>query len=242
MLLATTLSGEAAERFATTGYLAAIFAALTLALGKFFPSGGDERRTVAPPFPAFLGYSVGVVTFLSVVAILVSQPSAEVTAFIVGLALILMVVLVRCGTVTALNATLVRGGFLAAATRYAAVGVVAALALAAVFGGDADSIATFAFRLSVLATLAIAVSLLARTKAGLVVQNRYRQTMLEVDRLARAFFFERTKTYAAIVAAAALIVAGFLPPSHNEVFAVFAYAAAAAATFGLAMECRRLRS
>ena len=37
LLVATTLSGEAAERFATVAYLAAIFAALTLAVGRFVP-------------------------------------------------------------------------------------------------------------------------------------------------------------------------------------------------------------
>lgn len=241
LLLATTLSGEAAERLATAAYLAAIFAALTLILGRFFPYGAEERRVVSAAFPAFLSYSLGVVVFLSVLALLVSAPGAEILILVVAFALIVTAVLVRCGSVGAFNAMLVRGGFLVAVSRYAAAAIVLMLVLAAVYGGD-DSVAAFAFRLTVVATVAIAVSLFARTRAGLWIQERYVGTIEELDRLARAFVFERTASRAAIVAVAAMILASVLPHAYAEAFGILAYVAAATAAFGVAMECRRLRS
>lgn len=244
LLLATTLSGEAAERFATTAYLAAIFAALALALQRFLPrTGAEERSAASAAFPAFLSYSIGVVIFLSIVATLASQPGAEVLALVVAFALVLVAVLVRCGTIAALNVTLTRGGRIVAASRYAVVAVVGALALAALLGGDAaESIVRFAFRLTIVATLLIAASLLAPTNAGAWLQKSYAQTVERLDRFAPAFVFERTASYAAIVAVAAMIQASLLPPPFAEPFAITAYVAAAAAAFGVAMECRRLRS
>jgi hypothetical protein len=242
LLLATTLSGEAAERFATVAYLSAIFVAFTLALGRFFPAGAEQPRAPSAPFPAFLGYSLAVVIFLSVTAELVSQPGAEILALFAAVVLIVTVVLVRCGTVAAFNATVARGGLLVAASRYAVVAIVAMFALAAAFGRDAESLVALAFRLTVVATILIAISLFAPTKAGLLLQKRYRETIEELDRLSRAFVFERTAIYAAILAVAAMIAASILPQAGAQAFGVVAYVAAAAAAFGLAMECRRLRS
>lgn len=244
LLLATTLSGEAAERFATTAYLTAIVAAVALALQRFLPRvAAQEQGPAAAPFPAFLSYSISVVIFLTVVAALVSQPGAEALALIAALALVLVAVLVRCGTMTAFNAALTRGGLLVAASRYVVVTAVGSLGLAALLGGDAaESLITFAFRAIVLATSLIAVSLLAPTSVGLWLQKRCAQTVDKLDRISHAFVFERTASYCAIAAVAALIAASVLPPPFAEPFAILAYAAAAAATFGVAMECRRSRS
>lgn len=241
LLLATTLSGDAAERFATAAYLAAIFAAFTLVLGRFFPYGAEERRVVSAVFPAFLSYSLGVVIFLSAMALLVSDPRTELLVLIVAVALIGTAVLIQSGTVSAFNAVLARGGFLVAISRYAAITLVAALVLAATFGGG-DVLVGFAFRLTILATLAIGLSLFATTTAGLWVRRRYVQTLEELDRLSRAFVFERTAIYAAVVAVTAMIAAGVLPQAWAQAFGIVAYVAAVAAAFGVAMECRRLRS
>lgn len=244
LILATTLPGAAAERFATTAYLAAMFAAAALAIGRFLPSGGPgESARAFPAFPAFLSYSIGIVIFLSIVAGLVSQPGAEAYALAACAALVVIAVLARCGTITAFNAALTRGGIIAAALRYAVLVAACALGLAAMVGGyTADAIVTFAFQVAVAATFLIAASLLMPTKAGIFVQKTYVRTIAMLDRLARSFVFERTASYAAIVAIAAIVPASFLPAAHGEPFAVAAYAAALAAAFGVAMECRRLRS
>ena len=244
LILATTLSGTTAERLATTAYLAAIFAAAALAIGRFLPTGEpDESAVASRAFPTFLIYSIGVVILLSVVAGLVSQPGAEGFALAAGAMLVVVAMLGRCGAITAFSAALTRGGIIAAGSRYAVLVAVCALAIGALVGGyTADTIVTFAFQVAVAATLLIAASLLTPTKAGVFVQKTYARTIATLDRLARSFVFERTASYAAIVAIAAIVPATFLPAAHAEPFAIAAYTAAFAAAFGVAMECRRLRS
>jgi hypothetical protein len=161
LLLATTLRGEAAERLATTAYLAAIFAAVAFALQRFVPAApADEPNAVSPPTVAsFLWFSVGIAIFLSVVAALVSQPVAEVLTLVAGFGLVGLAALARCGW-----------------------------------------------------------------NPG------------------RAYVFERTAYYSAIVAVAAMLVASLLPAALVEPFAVIAYLAAVAATFAVAMKCWRRAS
>jgi hypothetical protein len=244
LILATTLSGDAAERFATVAYLAAIFAAVGLVAGRFLPNAAaDDSAVAVAAFPAFLSTSFVVLLFVSVAAILVSQPGAEVFLLIACALLVFVVVLFRCGALAAFGATLTRGGVIIAASRIAVLLGVCALALGAVLGGyTAETIVAFAFRVAVAATLLVAASLLTPTKAGIFVQSAYLRTVAALDRLARAFVFERTASYAAIVAVAAIVPATFLPEAYCEPFAIAAYAAALAAAFGVAMECRRLRS
>lgn len=239
LILAATLSGEAAERFATTGYLAAIFAALALALARFLGVQISTRAQIstecdavsAPRFPAFLFYVLGMVLFVSVVAGLVSQPGAEMLALLACFAFVGAAVLLRCGTVATINAMLLRGGILAGATRYAILIGVCALVLAAIVGGDAaDSLVQFGLRMTIVAAMLVAASLLAPRGAGML------------DRLTRDFVFERMTSVAAIAAAALMVVASLLPAQISEPFAIAAYVAAAFATVGVAMESRRLRS
>jgi hypothetical protein len=243
LILATTLSGSAAERFATAGYLAAIFAAAALVIGRFLPRSGAQTAVAVPAFPVFLTNSVVVVIFVSVIAGLVSLPGAEVFALVLCAVLVVFAVLVRCGAIEAFHAALMRGGFAVGASRYAVLVAVCALALGAVLSEyAAETIVRFAFQMAVVATALIAASLLTPTKAGVYAQKAYFRTISVLDRLARAFVFERTASYAAIVAVAAIVTASFLPAEYREPFAIAAYAAALAAAFGVAMECRRLRS
>ena len=244
LVLATTLSGAAGERFATAAYLAAIFAAAALAVGRFLPkTDSEESRSAVAAFPAFLGNSIAVIIFVSIIAAFVSQPGAEAFALAACAVLVVVAVLRRRGVTAAFNAALTRGGTIAAATRYAVLITVCALAIGSLLGGyTAETVVTFAFRVAVVATLLIATSLVMPTKAGILLQNAYARTIRAMDRLTRAFVFERTASYAAIVAVAAIVPATFLPPGYTEPFAIVAYAAAVAAALGVAMECRRLRS
>lgn len=243
LLLATTLSGSAAERFATTGYLAAIVAAVALAAGRFLPAPDANESQSRPIFPAFLGYSIGIVVALSVVAALVSQPGAEVVALIIAMLLFLVAVLVRSGAVGAFSQALASGGTLNAARRYVILAAVGLLAIAALAGSDvAEGVVVFAYRLAIVATLLFAASLLAPTQAGISIERSYRRLIAWLDELAHALVFERTATYAAIAALAAIIPASLLPAPFSEPFAATAWAAAAVAAFGVALECRRLRS
>lgn len=244
LVLATTLSGGAGERFATTAYLAAVFAAGALAIGRFLPKADAEATaSEVPPFAAFLGNSVAVIIFVSIIAALVSQPGAESFALAACAVLVVVAVLRRRGVIAAFNAALTRGGTLVAASRYAVLVAVCALAMGALLGGyAAETMVIFAFRVAVIATLLVAASLVVPTKAGIWLQTTYSRTIRSLDRLTRAFVFERTASYAAIVAVAAIVPATLLPAGYAEPFAIVAYAAAVAAAFGVAMECRRLRS
>lgn len=244
LILATTLAGAAGERFATAAYLAAIFAAAALAIGRFLPKSDAEVSTsAAPAFPAFLGNSVAVIIFVSIVAALVSQPGAEAFALAAFAVLVVVAVLRRRGVTAAFNTALMRGDPIVAASRYAVLITVCALAIGSLLGGyTGEMVVIFAFRVAVIATLLIAISLVMPTKAGILLQNAYARTIRALDRLTRAFVFERTASYAAIVAVAAIVPATFLPAGYTEPFAIVAYAAAVAAALGVVMECRRLRS
>lgn len=236
LILATTLAGDGAERFATTAYLAAIFAALALAVQRAIPIPDEaaEPLASAAPFPTFLAYAVGIAVLLTVVSSLVSLPGAESFALVVAIALVVASALTRSGTLAEFHAALVRGGLLVAASRYAiAVGVLALLV--ATFAGDeaSESIVKIAYRLFLLATLFVAASLVAQTSAGEWFRARWLRTIA---------FFDRGILVAASAAAAAMVAAGILPAPYSEPFAIAAYASAACAAVGVAMECRGLRS
>jgi len=247
LLLATTLSGEGAERFATAAYLSAIFAAVALALSRFFPAATVEDRTATEPptplFPKFLGRSVAIVLLLGIVAAFASAPGAEALVLGTSLVLIVIAALERSGTIASFNRALRGGGFLRAAARYGVVAAVAALVVAALPGNDnADAFASVAFRIAVLVTIALAMSLLAPTKAGVLARLACARTVEKLDLLTRALVFERAATFAGIAAVVALLPASVIPQPYDEPFAILAYIAAIAAAVAVAMECRRLRS
>jgi len=243
LISASTLTGVAAERLSTTAYLAATFAAIVLAVSLFVPAReGDEPKPAPHAFPAFLALMIGVAIFLGLSAALASQPGAELLLVVACLSLVVVSILFRSGTLQRVNAVLVRGGFLVAASRYAVAAGVIALLLAVVLPGDAsESAAAFAYRFMLLAAVFVAASLLAPTRVGTWTAKSYVLGVRLLDRQAYEFVFERTASYAAIVAGSALIVASFFLPPFSEPFAIAAYGAAVLATFGVAMECRRLR-
>lgn len=245
LILATTLVGTAAERLATTAYLAAIFAAAVLAGQRLLRADlrDDGKRVWAPAFPSFLAFFASVTICLSVLGALVSRPGAEVTVFVGAVALVAAGVVVHAGGIGSAHAVLVRGGALAAVTRYTVVIGIGTLVLIAFLPGyTAEPVAQFAYRLMVVATFLTAVRLIAPTRAGTWMQQSWANTMVMVDKASRAFVFERTATYAAVVAVAAILCASSLPARNAEPFATIAYVAAAVAAFGVAMECRRLRA
>jgi hypothetical protein len=114
--------------------------------------------------------------------------------------------------------------------------------LAALLPSDlAGGAANFAYRLMILAGLFVAAVLIAPTPAGLLLKQRFEQLRTRFDRLADALVFKRTASWAAVVAAAVLVVASLLPSAYAEPLAVAAYLAVAVAVVCIAVECRRLR-
>ncbi len=248
LLLAAYLSGDASERFATTAYLAAVFAAAALAITQFVPGTDRQERPAhsRPVFPTLLGCALGIVVFVSVVAVLVSQPGGELLALAAGFGLVILAALVRSGSLVPLNASL------AAALRPRSLRVAATHGLAASFGAlavapllpdeAAGIAAAFGYRLFFVAALLLLWSLLAPTNAGAFARQSYARAIGYLDRLARELLFERLATYAAALAATAFVAASLLRGAFAEPLAAIGYLAGVACAIGVAMECRRLRA
>ncbi|MBV8530997.1 MAG: hypothetical protein JO104_06740 [Candidatus Eremiobacteraeota bacterium] len=241
LLLATTLSGDGAERLATVAYVALIFAAVILLVQRFIPPSVGDEPTAIPGqlFPKFLAFSVGVAIFVSVAAALASQPGAEAIVLVACFALVILAALVRRGALVAINAALLRGGLLDAAIRYVVLLAVGSLALGAILPADAtDGFARFAYRLVVAATLLIAASLIAPTRVGALVQAQWRRLRRRAGELADARVFARIASIAGAFAATAFVAASLLPAFYAEPFAMVAYAAVVVAAVSVALECR----
>jgi hypothetical protein len=244
LLLAGVMGGDAGERFATTAYLAVIFAAVALALERLFP---QPREPIARPaelsFPVALFFTLALVVFVGIVAALVARPGAEAQIFIVCFALVLVAALARSGAIAAMNAALLRGGAVAAVMRYAVAFGIAAIALVPLVSADAaEAAARTGYRAFLFATLLFAWLLFAPTALGVRLRSRFANELTQLDALGQTLLFQRITTWAAIVAAGALVVASLLRNAFAEPLAVTAYVAAAAAAFGVVMECRRLRA
>jgi hypothetical protein len=243
LILAMMLSGESSERLATAAYLAAIFAAVTLAAQRFVGAdpSSQKRAVRAPTFPSALGYSIAVAIFLSALTGLASAPAAEALMLVACAALVVAAILIRSGALAAPYARFVRDGRLVAATQVAVVACLCALGLAALSGDAAWPAARVAYRLMVIVTLLLAVSLLGRAPVAEFARQMYARVVKSLDRQAQTRAFRRGATYAAIAGVIAMVLAGLLRAPLAEPFAVSAYLAATAAAFAVAMECRRLR-
>jgi peptidoglycan/LPS O-acetylase OafA/YrhL len=102
LLLAAYLSGADAERFATTAYLAAFFAAVALGIEHFLVEADrpEQRSSSIPTFPTILGWAAGILVSVCVVAALVSNPFGAILAIVAGFALVLFAALARNGAFT----------------------------------------------------------------------------------------------------------------------------------------------
>lgn len=235
LVLATLLPGADSERFASTAYVAAIVAAIVLVVKWFAPASGAQTSR-APAFPRIFTFSLGVAALLIAGAALVDQPSAEIRAVAVCFALIGAAALVRAGVLVGFNERLVSGDRLTAATRYAAVVAIVALALgAALAASGTDALARFGYAAAVFATAMLAAQLIARTHLG----GWARRTWNEASALLRtpegARVLARTLQYALGVSIAALILAAVTPEAYAERFATTAYLAVLFAVLALVM-------
>jgi hypothetical protein len=228
IVIASLISGADAERFATTAYLAAIVAALILVVKWFFREApaSDSRRAPGPVFPIVFTFASGVGALLLIGAAFASEPGSEVLAVAACFGLIAAAALVHGGAIGAANARLRGGGGLSAATRYAVVAAVAALAMRALLSTHAgDGFAKLAYAAAVLATLAVAASLIEPTAAGAALRIRFAKLASAMRAPGSPRVFARTAEYAVATVIAALILASFLPQAYAERFTTTAYLA-----------------
>jgi len=239
IVLATALSGAAAEQFATSAYLAAFFAALALLFGRIVGRASEEPDAAIPVFPPFFTFSIAVTLILAVVVPLVSQPGAEALVVAGSLALVAAVALVRSGV--ALSAlSFVKRGIAALTPIRDVVGVGVCLLLVAAFlrGAPADQAAALAYALMIVAALLLAETLIGWARLLRWLRLRYARANEVLDE-AGAQVGRRAARCAAIVAAIALAAASLSPHRGAEAFAFAAFFAAACAAFGVAIACWR---
>lgn len=237
LLLATLLPGADSERFASTGYVAAIVAAIVLAIKWFVPgASGAVRTSRGPAFPAIFTFSLGVAALLIAGGALIEQPSAEVRVVAICFALIGAAALVRGGALLAFQERLAEGDRLTSAIRYAAVAGIAALALCALFAPSAtDALPRFGYAALAFITVMLAAQLIAPTQLGAWAQRTWDESATLLRTPVSVRVFARTLQYALGVAIVALILAGITPEAYAERFATTAYLAMLFALFASIM-------
>ncbi len=241
IVIAALVSGADAERFATTAYIAALAAALILAVKWFFPEapGSERSRAPGPAFPAAFTFASGVGALLMLGAAFASQPGSEVLAVAACFGLVAAAALARGGTFVAINAKLAQGDRPAVATRYAVVAAVVALAARALLSSSGgEGFVRLAYAAVVIATVAVAASLIAPTPAGAALRRGYARVAGALHAPQSARIFARTTQYAVATAVAGLILASLVPETYAERFTTTAYLATLFAALGVGMTWR----
>ena len=238
-LAASTLfSGADAERFATTAYLAAIVAALALMLRWFVREVHPPQGERGPLFPAILTFVLWLAFFIGAGITLGSQPGAALPTIVAAFGLIAIAALVRGGALLKLCTKLSGGDRLSAVTRFAVAAAITALVAGVLLGSaHSEALAQIAYLSAIVATTAVAASLIAPTHAGSVAQRLYDQTVERGVTPANASIFAQTTEYAVATATAAILLASLLPQPYSERFATAAYLAVFFAILATAGRC-----
>ncbi|HVR46363.1 MAG TPA: hypothetical protein VMT95_06970 [Candidatus Binatia bacterium] len=241
IVIASLVSGADAERFATTAYVAALVAALILAVKWFLrdaPVSGVSRPRGAI-FPAAFTFTSGVGALLLLGAAFASQPGSELLAVAACFGLVVAAALVRGGAILSVNAKLLHGDRLSVATRYAVVAAVVALAARALLSSNVgEGFVRLAYAAMVIATVAIAASLIAPTAAGATLRRGYARASSALRAPQSPRVFARMAQYAVATAVAGLILASLLPEAYAERFTTTAYLATIFAALGIGMTWR----
>jgi hypothetical protein len=235
LVFAGLSSGEDAERLATTAYLAAFFSVIMLVLRRVLPPPPSELPKGQALFPAVFGFSVIVALLLVAAAALATEPSAEGFLIAACIAAVGVATLARSGRIAAAGSALVQGGTIAATLRCLGVAVLITLAIAAILpAGEAGDFAALAYRVVFAGAIALAISLLAPTKAGRFAVMSYDEAVAFVRGLG-SWNLMAGVTYAGIAAGGALLVASVAPAQLAEEFVKFAYLALASGAVAIAL-------
>lgn len=240
MLIAIFLPDMDAERFATTAYLAGIFAAVALAATWSVPAGAAQpQRPATRSLGGLLGYAAGFAVLLFAAASLAGDAGAELALFLGCLAAIGITAIGPGRAVAWLHGELVRGGGLAAAIGYSAVVTFCAIVVCALVPSEiAEPFAVLAYAAAFLATVLIAASLFVPTALGAFARSRAASASKTIDQLSADFVFARITNISVVTLVASLGLASLLRRPYSEPFAAVAYVAALSATLGVGMECR----
>jgi hypothetical protein len=222
--------GIEGERFATTAYLAAIFAGLML-LGLCVVS--SEARTLEPPqntpsFPAALAFWLVVTGVLLAGVALADDPSGEAVLALVCLLLVALAALFPAGLFAPVHARLVEGGALAGATRYAVALALTAFVSSALFpiatSGEGAVVGFWCLAAAGVMIFASRLQFVATAFAGR--GTGYGKWL--IGELTREAFVERVIRYVVLACVAAFAIAASFPALGGRA-AFVGYVAAIAA-------------
>jgi hypothetical protein len=242
LILACFLPDTDAERFATTAYLAAIFAALALGTQRLVRDPSTEALGLRSnlSFPGILMFCVGLVILLSAASSFVTDPGAEARLIVYCAIAVLAAAIGRAGALAWLHAKLVAGGPLEASARYLVLVAASALLLSALLPSPSvEFFATLAYAATALATPLIAWSLIGPTPLGALFRQTYADGGEVVAQLSGARVFARMIDASVVTMVASIAAASLLRRPYSEPFATVAWIAAIFAAIGLGIECRR---
>ncbi|HEV3092219.1 MAG TPA: hypothetical protein VGX91_12340 [Candidatus Cybelea sp.] len=243
MLFAVALPDTGPERFATTAYLAVIFAAIALGARQLVRDDAPQQPQVVrarPSFPTLLGFAIGLTILLVASASFAADPSDEVRLIVYGLVAIGVAAIGRGGAFVWLNARLVSGGRLSAFARYCVVGAVAALSISALVPQAlAEPLAVVGYFAALAATMLVAWEVIAPSPFGDLIRASFARGAEGVAQLSADLVFARTIEYATLALIASMGLASLLRRPYSEPFATVGYLAAVFVAVGVAMECRR---
>jgi hypothetical protein len=245
IFLAILTPDPGAERFATTAYLAAIFAAIVIgAKWLVFRGVGDGlSRPVTLTFPRVLGFATGLAVMLTLVAALVAEPGAESAVVLYCLAAVALAAIGRAGAFAWIHARLTSGDRIVATIRYSAIAAaLALLANALLRSAFSEFLSTVAYVAALIGAAALAWRLAAPTLLGALAKQSWAEGSEVVTQLSSDLAFARLVNASVVAIIGSIFVASLLRRPFAEPFATVAFLGGVFAAVGVAMECWRRRT
>ncbi|MFY9632500.1 MAG: hypothetical protein WAJ94_12920 [Candidatus Cybelea sp.] len=245
ILLAILMPDAGGERFATTAYLAAIFAAIVVGTKWLVFRGLDDglSRPAALTFPRVLAFTTGLIGLLSVASALVAQPGAESALILYCLAAVALAAVGRAGAFAWIHAKLSAGDRAEATIRFCAIVGALALALnALLWSAISEFLSTIAYAAALIAATTLAWRLAAAPAVGAMVKKSWAESSEVFTQVLGEFAFARLINASVIAIAASILMACVLRRPFSEPFATVAYLGGVFAAAGVGMECWRRRT
>jgi hypothetical protein len=245
ILLAILIPDAGAERFATTAYLAAIFAAIVIGTKWLVFRGVDDglSRPVTITFPRVLGFATSLLALLIVVSGLAADPGAESAVILYCLAAVALAAVGRAGAFAWIHARLASGDRIVATIRYSAIAAAfALLANALLRSALSEFLSMVAYAAMLTGASALAWRLAAPTALGTLVKQSWMESSEAVTQLSSDLAFARLINASVVATIASIAVASVLRRPFAEPFATVAFLGGVFAAVGVAMECWRRRT
>jgi hypothetical protein len=245
IVLAIALPDAGAERFATTAYIAAIFAAIVIGAQWliFHRAGAGMVRSPTLNFPRALAFASGLTVLLVAASVLVGDPGAETALLVYCCAAVILAAVGRAGAFAWIHAKLSGGDRALATIRYGSIVAGVALLMDALLPGTiSEFLCAIAYCAALVAGATLAWRLTAPTPLGAFLRQGWMESAETVAQLSAGRAFARLINASVVAIAASIVAASILRRPFSEPFAAVAYLGAVFAAVGVAMECWRRRA